>query len=227
MIYRLISEKELISILKNKKISLSQNDYPPYDENSVIFLFDHNDPEFLLDKYNCVFNELIINESFYVVEINGDVNVENDLSQNGWPESRITKSPISEDQLNLVGWGYITKPHPCIIQIQKYILDEVYDPLVILLINQSLERFTKNDIDLLKISIHEECLNHRLAVYIEQILSECQIDKFYVDIEYNRNIDMIKSINHDNIRIDIIVHGRGNNQNNLLAFEKKKKQPRF
>lgn len=77
--------------------------------------------------------------------------------------------------------------------------------------------------------LHEVCINHRFAIYIEKYLQE--IDKsYFVDIEYNRYYKNIKYVDSTyykgNIRPDIIIHKRLSNIGtpHLLAIEIKKDQ---
>ena len=89
------------------------------------------------------------------------------------------------------------------------------------LIERALKELIGRDIDLIHRKVREECINHRLACYLEQFLSEykCGIE-YSVDLEYNKTIDENKNIKA--IRPDIIIHERKNNDNNLIAFEIKK-----
>lgn len=100
---------------------------------------------------------------------------------------------------------------------------------VVNLIGASLQNIAIFDTTLLDRKVREECVNHRLAYYIESIYEEIvKDDLFYsVDLEYNKNLG-----NNDkkipgldgkiiSIRPDIIVHKRPDNQNNLIAIEAK------
>ncbi|MCW3132414.1 MAG: hypothetical protein N2V73_06840 [Candidatus Methanospirare jalkutatii] len=98
------------------------------------------------------------------------------------------------------------------------------------LIEEALKELIRRDKDLIHRKVREECINHRLACYLEQFLSEykCRI-KYSVDLEYNKNYNDPKRIQIDDknkntkaIRPDIIIHERENNNNNLIAFEIKK-----
>ena len=89
------------------------------------------------------------------------------------------------------------------------------------LIERALKELIGRDIDLIHRKVREECINHRLACYLEQFLSEykCGIE-YSVDLEYNKTIDENKNIKA--IRPDIIIHERETNANNLIVFEIKK-----
>lgn len=47
-----------------------------------------------------------------------------------------------------------------------------------------LERYL--DAEILERKLHEVCINHRLAYYIEELLPSYFLGKYKVDIEYNR-----------------------------------------
>lgn len=95
------------------------------------------------------------------------------------------------------------------------------------LIERVLKELIRRDIGLIHRKVREECINHRLACYLEQFLSEYKCRKYSVDLEYNKNYNDPKRIQIDDkntkaIRPDIIIHDRENNDNNLIAFEIKK-----
>lgn len=101
------------------------------------------------------------------------------------------------------------------------------------LIEKSLKELIKKDIGLIHRKVREECINHRLACYLEQFLGEIlnissDVPHYSIDLEYNKNSNDPKKIlidEHRNvkaIRPDIIIHERENNENNLIAFEIKK-----
>lgn len=93
----------------------------------------------------------------------------------------------------------------------------------------ALERFIKNDLQLLATVAHEQAIAHRIAKYLEEEVRKANIDKRYVvDCEYNRNGNKVKMIVNKEyeriaIRADVILHSRGSilAQDNLLAIELK------
>lgn len=121
---------------------------------------------------------------------------------------------------------------------KKYVINpyEYHTNMFLLIeksINQAIELFIERDIYLLNIGgenhgfskkLHEVCISHQLASYIEKFLRDNEVidDSFYVDIEYNKNLQITKSNNGSNIRPDIIVHKRGINDHNLIVIELKK-----
>jgi len=96
------------------------------------------------------------------------------------------------------------------------------------IINCSLKQLVFNDNHLLKNKLKEECLNHKLANYIEHNIKVENVNINYdIDIEYDKNLDLTKKIFNDEgkeiaIRPDILVHKRDSNDYNLIAIEAKK-----
>ncbi|MBU4141458.1 hypothetical protein KKE99_01135 [Patescibacteria group bacterium] len=98
------------------------------------------------------------------------------------------------------------------------------------LIERSLKKLVERDRRLIHRKVREECINHRLACYLEQFLNEESnvLRSYEVDLEYDKNYNELKKIiideynNAKAIRPDIIVHKRETNEDNLIAFEIKK-----
>ena len=89
------------------------------------------------------------------------------------------------------------------------------DNLIINILNQ----VESNDKILLENNSHEISLVFRFAYYLA---NKIENDTDYkVDLEYNRNKNVVKQINGKNRRIDLIVHKRNKNDN-LIAIEFKK-----
>lgn len=77
--------------------------------------------------------------------------------------------------------------------------------------------------------LHETCINHRFAHYLEIELEETDYEDYNVDIEYNRfygNLKILNTIEGQlSVRPDIIIHTRVNNNfqpQHLLVVEAKK-----
>ena len=90
---------------------------------------------------------------------------------------------------------------------------------------QALKLLVQYDADLIDTQPKEECINHKLAQYLESVLYEKNLlGNCCVDIEYNKyKEDEKKTSNGRNIRPDIIVHERkSGNRNNLIVIEAKK-----
>ncbi|MEG2798524.1 MAG: hypothetical protein RR925_01445 [Erysipelotrichaceae bacterium] len=113
------------------------------------------------------------------------------------------------------------------------------------LLSKSLVLLNKNDKDLIELQediveysselekferkLHEVCINHRLACYIELLLPQYFTGDYKVDIEYNRYYKNKKHLTIDNeiaiVRPDIIVHTRAKQLSlpqHLLIIEAKK-----
>lgn len=75
------------------------------------------------------------------------------------------------------------------------------------------------------LKLHEVCINHRFAIYLERTISECpSLIGYSIDIEYNRyGNDVKRSPDCKPIRPDVIVHKRRDNgqSENLLVIEAK------
>lgn len=102
-------------------------------------------------------------------------------------------------------------------------------------ISQALETLHAKDQYLLDHDVHERTIAHRLAIYLEH-----EFAGWHVDCEYNRNLGDVKHIAvllqncarkhaprerecaESRVYPDIIVHCRGNNDQNLLVIELKK-----
>jgi len=93
------------------------------------------------------------------------------------------------------------------------------------IIINSLRELCKNDLELINNSVKEECINHKLAQYIEIEVKLVKNFPFYhVDIEYNKyKKDPNKFKDQKPIRPDILVHKRlSGNKNNYIVIEAKK-----
>jgi len=89
---------------------------------------------------------------------------------------------------------------------------------------EALKLLIQYDSDLIRTQPKEECINHKLAQYLELILFKKRLlNKHDVDIEYNKyKENEKKSSDGRNIRPDIIVHERkSGNRNNLIVIEAK------
>ena len=83
------------------------------------------------------------------------------------------------------------------------------------------------DQEKLERKLHEVCINHRLAVYLEKYIKKID-PSYHIDIEYNRYYKNKKHVDtknyKGNVRPDIIVHKRMNSEGvqHLLIIEAKK-----
>ena len=77
---------------------------------------------------------------------------------------------------------------------------------------------TKDKKALLHVDIYEPTISHRIAVYLEELFPE-----FDIDCEYNKTLlGKKKDINGKKIRPDIIIHKRMTNETNSVIAEIKK-----
>jgi hypothetical protein len=91
---------------------------------------------------------------------------------------------------------------------------------------RALTMLIRYDNDLIENQPKEECINHRLALFLERELHQRGLlEGCCVDMEYDKYRDDQKKIfNNRFIRPDIIVHERrSGNRNNLIAIEAKKR----
>jgi len=93
-------------------------------------------------------------------------------------------------------------------------------------IREALKLFiTKDKQALLQVDIYEPTISHRIAVYLEELFPE-----FDIDCEYNKTLlgkkktllGKKKNRNGKKIRPDIIIHVRGTNEDNSVILEIKK-----
>ena len=88
------------------------------------------------------------------------------------------------------------------------------------------KKLVENDTILIDTKVKEECINHKLALYIEEkIRAEEKIDfsSLDVDLEYDKRIEQSKKVDGRPIRPDILVHQRkSGDKNNFVALEAKK-----
>ena len=92
-----------------------------------------------------------------------------------------------------------------------------------ILLKCALKKLISKDLYLIQKNLKEECINHRLAVYLEEGIKNSNLD-FRIDVEYDKSIDEKKKecLNGKPMRPDIIIHERGHNEKNILAIEAKK-----
>ena len=123
------------------------------------------------------------------------------------------------------------------------------------IVKDSLNMLFENDKVLIENDVNERSITHRLALYIENYLSDScteEMKGLSVDCEYNRNWDLEpyspKKLSWDSEELkdlidefdlspgkvlefscypDIIVHQRGKNENNILVVEVKKQSSKL
>lgn len=90
---------------------------------------------------------------------------------------------------------------------------------------EALVTLIQHDSDLIETQPKEECINHKLAQYLEvELMKRDLLGTCSVDVEYNKyKEDEKKASNGRNIRPDIIAHQRrSGSNNNLIVIEAKK-----
>lgn len=88
------------------------------------------------------------------------------------------------------------------------------------IIEKALAELYEKDYYLIKTDVQEQAIVSRFALYFEKYIKELKGD-YNLDLEYNRNLKNPKRRvdTKKRIRPDLIVHKRGNHQNNLLVLE--------
>lgn len=91
------------------------------------------------------------------------------------------------------------------------------------IVNSAIDNFNQNEINLIKLDVSERCICAKFASYVEKSIDNTEFKSYDVDVEYNRNEYDIKRLD-DRIVVDLIVHKRGENQDNsnLICIEMKK-----
>lgn len=96
------------------------------------------------------------------------------------------------------------------------------------------ENFLRKNPMLFELQVSERTLCGALMLELHEIIKDSRYSRYFVDVEYNRNVDgilktfrkTIKGASEEIITIncDLIVHSRGQNinQDNLIAIEMKK-----
>lgn len=108
--------------------------------------------------------------------------------------------------------------------------------MFIQIIWKALERYYREDhAELFKgRPVKEECINHRIALYLQTLLLETTCGEFClltqgiregkikIDLEYDKSADHGKIIDGQPSRPDILIHRRGDNSDNFAFLELKK-----
>lgn len=90
-------------------------------------------------------------------------------------------------------------------------------------VQKALNKLYKNDKYLIKMytdkdnHVSERSIVFRFAVYLEKYRLK-YFPQYDLDVEYNRNINLIKMLNSKPAMPDLIIHKRGTNENNLLVL---------
>lgn len=108
-------------------------------------------------------------------------------------------------------------------------MNQSTEQIIVKIIEDALNNLFSIDKIILDAKLKEECINHVIAVYIKKSLdanTDFKDEKYFVDLEYNKITKTggpKKSIKGKNIRPDIIIHKRDDEEeNNLCVLEIKK-----
>ena len=107
--------------------------------------------------------------------------------------------------------------------------------LLIKIFEKANAKFLNKDINLIELGVSERSWYSRFSIYLEETLKDNNITGYFVDTEYNRNGNRLKTIFDDNnleiinVTCDIIIHSRGTNliQDNLICIEMKKSDSKY
>lgn len=91
----------------------------------------------------------------------------------------------------------------------------------------ALRELYEKDRELIDRILHENAINHKLAIYLEEAinLQKGWISTYSIDVEYNKDGKNAKKLNGDKeFRPDIILHERNSNERNILLIEAKKEK---
>ncbi len=125
-------------------------------------------------------------------------------------------------------------------------MDKKQITIILSLLKRSIDLLYENDNYLIKKPVHEQDISHRIAHYLENLLRNYDWfvkNGYSIDVEYNKNLDEPKRIYSNSncsncyksecyikkyhcnddygsiCRPDIIIHKRGNNEQNIVAIE--------
>lgn len=90
------------------------------------------------------------------------------------------------------------------------------------IIEKACKDLYKNDFYLIENRLHERAIVFRFGIYLQKYIDKSNnLKKYKLDNEYNRNMDELKRTpNYPNGRyVDLLLHERGSNNNNILIIE--------
>lgn len=88
----------------------------------------------------------------------------------------------------------------------------------------ALKKLYEKDKELINRKLHENAINHKLAIYLEEAINEKKgcLNIYSIDVEYHKNGNDLKTLlGGEGFRPDIILHERNSNENNILLIEAK------
>lgn len=101
-------------------------------------------------------------------------------------------------------------------------------------LEEAIRQFNEKETYLIKNDLSERCINSKLAMYVERVLEDHEIEGVDVDVEYNRGFNrsgyLVKYLHGKRIFPDMVVHKREYNDEygflNLICVEMKKEKDR-
>lgn len=113
-------------------------------------------------------------------------------------------------------------------RIEEIVTSELQKRSIFNLLNKAIKRLYEQDRELLTNKVSERCVCARLAHHMECIKQENAytfLEKYYVDVEYDRMEDSNPKHIVNNTRknvCDLLIHSRGHEEkDNMLALEMK------
>ena len=90
----------------------------------------------------------------------------------------------------------------------------------------AIKELQEKDLFLIRHGVHEGSVSHKLGGYIGELFPDYDVDGEYNKMSKDGRIVTKRSSNGTRVRPDIIVHGQGYHEDNLLVVEVKKKSNR-
>ena len=102
------------------------------------------------------------------------------------------------------------------------------------ILQEAIRQFNENETYLINNDLSERCINSKLAMYVDRVLEEWEIDGANVDVEYNRGFNrsgyLVKTLHGKRIFPDMVLHKREYDDVygflNLICVEMKKEKDR-
>jgi hypothetical protein len=95
------------------------------------------------------------------------------------------------------------------------------------LFSNAIDSLLTKDTILFENDVQERAIVGRLAIYLRELIQNFEQEKIFLDIEYNRRGKYLKDLSGykaNYVSVDLVIHSRGNNGNNMLCCEVKKKK---
>jgi hypothetical protein len=82
---------------------------------------------------------------------------------------------------------------------------------------------------LFEYKVQERSLVGRFAIYLRELIKNFEQENIFLDIEYNRydkDIKILPKYKSKYVSVDLVIHSRGNNENNKVCCEVKRNASR-